>query len=73
MLCFLPWLELEGIYYTREQVVLGRTCWINARDPVYFFGYGIPLKYVKRILFLPRALWAKHVGNVEARITTIRA
>ena len=33
--------------------------WINVRDPLYFWGYGIPNICVKRMFFLPRAMWAK--------------
>ena len=37
--------------------------WINVRDPLYFLGYGIPYIYVKRILFLAGAMWAKIISH----------
>ena len=35
--------------------------WINVRDPLYFWGYGIPYNYLckKDPDFLPRVMWAK--------------
>ena len=34
--------------------------WINVRDPLYFLGYGIPFRFMKKgAFFLPRVMWAK--------------
>ena len=38
---------------------VGGLDWINARDPLYFWGCGIPYIYVKGSPIFPRVMWAK--------------
>ena len=35
-----------------------------------FLVYGIPYIYVKRILFLPRVMWAKNIWRMEKKMET---